>query len=115
MSGDFWALYGLSVDDVQKSPGMVRVFYELLERIAYEPFSLYRAQRLGGDYWFGWTTENDVLASIVEELRGNTLTVASVGGGKGIPRKIEVYQDRPQVKAKRPRTLKEAMAHIKSL
>lgn len=107
MAGDFWALYGLTEDCLAVSPCFTRIMSQLLQRVGYEPYSMFRAMQLGSPSWFGWTLEAEAVASVVEETRGNTLTVAAVAGGKR--RKVERYEGRPHTVKQRPRTIKDAL------
>ena len=54
-------LYGVDVDEWVWRPD-VRLLVGLIERLPYEPRSMYRARSLGDDAWFGWTTEAALLA-----------------------------------------------------
>lgn len=70
-----WALYRIDVT----SPFRVRLVMRLLERLAFEPCSLWRAKRLSDDgRWFGWGLANQQLADLVD--RG-TMTAKTAGKG----------------------------------
>ena len=58
-------LYGVDVDEWVWRPD-VRLLVGLIERLPYEPRSMYRARSLGDDTWFGWTTEAALLAEMVD-------------------------------------------------
>lgn len=58
-------LYGVDVDEWVWRPD-VRLLVGLIERLPYEPRSMYRARSLGDDAWFGWTTEAALLAEMVD-------------------------------------------------
>ena len=58
-------LYGVDVDEWVWRPD-VRLLVGLIERLPYEPRSMYRARSLGDDDWFGWTTEAALLAEMVD-------------------------------------------------
>jgi hypothetical protein len=93
---------------------MPRVFVRLLERIGYEPWSLYRAERLGGPQWLGWGVTEDALAATVEEVRGLTCTIAKALGGKRV-KEPAPYQGRPQEQAERPKDLATAFARLNAM
>ena len=58
-------LYGVDVDEWVWRPD-VRLLVGLIERLPYEPRSMYQARSLGDDAWFGWTTEAALLAEMVD-------------------------------------------------
>lgn len=70
-----WALYRIDVT----GPFRVGLVMRLLERLAFEPCSLWRAKRLSDDgRWFGWGLANQQLADLVD--RG-TMTAKTAGKG----------------------------------
>ena len=110
MAGDLWALYRLTVDDLARSPAMHRVFAELYERIAVEPWSMARTEILGDDLFYGWTPEAAATAACVEETRAVAATIASLASKK--KRRVEPYEGRPKPRRKQPKTLAEAFAQF---
>lgn len=50
MVADMWALYRIDVTQ----PFRVPLVRSLLERLQNEPYSMWRANSLGGPEWFGW-------------------------------------------------------------
>lgn len=58
-------LYGVDVDEWVWRPD-VRLLVGLIERLAHEPRSMYRARSLGDEAWLGWTTEAALLAEMVD-------------------------------------------------
>ena len=41
----------------------------LLERLSYEPWSLYRAKQLGGPQWFGYSADSERLNALIDGQR----------------------------------------------
>lgn len=58
-------LYGVDVDEWVWRPD-VRLLVGLIERLAHEPRSMYRARLLGDEAWLGWTLEAALLAEVVD-------------------------------------------------
>lgn len=85
--GDMWALYGVDVT----GPFRVALVLRLLERLAYEPFSLWRAKRLSDDArWFGWGLVNQQLADLVDRA-----SITAKTAGKGATLKDSERSPRP--------------------
>lgn len=59
-----FALYGVDVF----GPVRVSLLEGLLERLAYEPTSLWRAKQMGGAEWFGWGAPEMQRADMVDRL-----------------------------------------------
>ncbi|MDY6143749.1 MAG: hypothetical protein SPI14_06055 [Arcanobacterium sp.] len=55
------------MDQIQ-TPTMIRVGYELVQRLSYEPYSLWRAHSLGSAYFVGWDRTAEAVAATVETL-----------------------------------------------
>lgn len=49
---------------------------QCIKRLAVEPHSLWRARLLGGDKWFGWDINTDMLAGLLDALNYNTSATA---------------------------------------
>lgn len=79
-AGDMWALYGVDV----YGPFRIRLVEALLERLNYEPNSLWRANQLGGPEWFGWGTAERMMADLIDRA-----SMSAKAGGKIKP--SEVY------------------------
>lgn len=76
---------------------MVRVVYQLLERLPYEPQSHYRMLKQDDVNLLGWDAPTRALASIVEELRSLQWVVLPMIAGadsKSLP-DVEPFQGRP--------------------
>lgn len=69
---------------------------QCIRRLAREPHSLYRANALGDDAWFGWTREAALLAEVVDM----TAFVASAAG-QNKKAKHKPVMPRPESKPKR--------------
>lgn len=79
---DLWALYQYNVFDALDS-GDMRLLWILINRLSYEPKSLWRAKALAESpavglqqtqerdhviEWFGWDTQASILASVYDKL-----------------------------------------------
>lgn len=86
---DLLALYGFDIWDAIDGRVPVRQALQLIERLGFEPKSIWRAKAFGGselkDYqkYFGWDSNSYVLADLIDAVNINTLTlVASNSDGK---------------------------------
>lgn len=75
---------------------MLHVFYALLERLPYEPNSLYRAE--SDDKLFGWGKTAEIGASVVEELRGLQIVVSHLLSDKKTLPPISPYEGSPDLR-----------------
>lgn len=75
---DLLALYGFDIWDAIDGRVPLRRAITLLDRLAYEPKSVWRAKQLGGpeleDYsrYLNWDTTTYVLADLIDVVRENT-------------------------------------------
>ena len=65
VESDLWALYRIDVRE-RLELGRMDLVLLLIERLRYEPRSLFRASLLGGDDWFGWGLPESLMASLVD-------------------------------------------------
>lgn len=107
MAGDLWALYRFSVDDI-KSPAMMRVACQLIQRVNVEPFSMARAEIAHMPSLYGWTPEAEALASVYELIEAFMSMFANKRA------KIAPYPNRPNVERPKPLSMGEAAARLAS-
>lgn len=86
---DFQQFYQLDIGDVWKGTLEVRRALELLEGLAYEPRSQYRAEALGGGEHLGLDRNAMILADIFDAIQNGTFANAKVQGAK--PQKPTPY------------------------
>ena len=67
-----WALYRLDVFGRYDE----RLAEILLERLSYEPMSLYRAEQLGGPEWYGYGLAAEAILGVADEVHLNTKAAA---------------------------------------
>lgn len=93
---DFQQFYnGLDIADVWRGTLHKRRALELLEGLAHEPHSRYRAEALGEGYEFHeWDRHAQMLADIFDALQSLTYVTVKVQGGK--PKQPAEYP-RPQM------------------
>lgn len=70
-----WALYRIDV----YGDFRVLLVESLLERLAYEPWSTYRANQLGGMQWFGYSADSERLNAVID----NQALQVKVASGRG--------------------------------
>ena len=100
---DLWALYQFDAWEALGSDSRrVALLFGLVERLQYEPMSVYRAETAGNMEFMGWTRQATVLSAIYNVL-------AARAKGKSL-KKNEMYPV-PEVQKKRrepaPRSVKE--------
>lgn len=66
-----------------------------MARLAVEPESLWRAQELGGEKWFGWGLQASYLADLVDSIQFQTSATATNKKAK-----LKNPVERPDPKAK---------------
>nr|DAO81997.1 MAG TPA: hypothetical protein [Caudoviricetes sp.] len=63
---------------------------QLLERLPHEPWSLYRANELGGDQWFGYSQDSERLNEALDRLalliKASATNKASLKDSEMMPR-----------------------------
>lgn len=94
---------------------MVRVVYQLLERLPYEPQSRHRALREGDDNLWGWDAYTRALTAVVEELRAlQNITLPLLAGVKKSElQDITPFEGRPGYTvsaSKAPKTIGDALS-----
>lgn len=89
---DLLALYGFDIWDAIDGRVPVRRALQLLDRLSYEPKSLWRAKAFGGSEldkysaYLGWDPTTYVIADLIDAVNINTLTViAANSDGKSQP------------------------------
>lgn len=83
---DFWALYRIDVHGDYR----VSLVSQLLERLPHEPWSLYRANELGGTEWFGYSHDSERLNEALDRLallvKATAVNKASLKDSETMPR-----------------------------
>lgn len=90
------ALYGFDIHEVLKFRAPIRVAFAYLNRLPYEPWSLWRAMQLGGPEHMGWTPDTYRQAELIDAMNINTVITANVGSRKQPDMPEPAY--RPSVK-----------------
>lgn len=98
MAGDLYALYRASPEIVWGPAGAV-ILRQLLDRLASDPRSLWRAKQLGDDRFVCWDPTLEVVTLLSDQVQYLTAVVAAVGSGKR-PKKPHPL---PRPQARRPR------------
>jgi hypothetical protein len=80
----------------------------LLERLSYEPWSLYRAKQLGGPQWFGYSADSERLNALLDGQR--LQTKAASGRGRAYLKDSEMAPRPGTVKASRVVSSKDTAA-----
>ena len=81
---DLLGLYGFDIWDAIDGRVPLRQATSLIQRLMYEPKSVWRAKQLGGpelkDHirYFGWDANSDILADVFDAINGNTRTIMSI-------------------------------------
>lgn len=87
----------------------VPVVEALIERLAFEPGSMYRARILGGAQFFGWTPEVEALAGVYDAVQLNTVARGNLK--RRSLRSQDLYprpqRDRAQEMDIKPRSVRE--------
>lgn len=89
-------LYGFDIHDVFKGKAPIRVAFAYINRLPFEPWSLWRAEQLGGPEHLGWTADTYQQASMTDAINVNTVVTGNVGSRK--PPKMPEPVYRPKVK-----------------
>lgn len=90
-----WALYRLDVS----GPFDERLAETLVERLTSEPWSMYRAELLGGPEWFGYGLQSELLMQVADELRLQTKVTAQRKG------RLKPSETRPRPEPEKPATI----------
>ena len=80
MRGDIFALYGIDPVDYLEHHENVDLIYILIERLAYEPMSIYRAKQLGDDNFIGWSADSNRIADLLDAVHFVAVTGAMQKG-----------------------------------
>lgn len=78
LAGDFQQFFGLDLADVWRDCLTVRRTLVLVERLKYNPDSVYRAMWMGGIQFLGWGSTQYVLANIHDRFTSLTMATAGV-------------------------------------
>jgi hypothetical protein len=89
-------LYGFDIYTVFTGQAPIRVALAYISRLSFEPWSLWRANQLGGPEHLGWTPDTYQAAAIVDATNVNTVVSGNVGSKK--PPKMPEPSYRPKVK-----------------
>ena len=73
--GDLWALYRLDFWEEVSRP-RIDVLMQCVKRLALEPNSVWRAQLLGGEKWFGWDMNSTLIADLIDATAFQTNATA---------------------------------------
>lgn len=92
MRGDIFALYGIDPVEYLDTHDNVDLIFILIERLAYEPMSLYRAEQLGDDSFIGWSADSNRLADLLDAVHFAAVTGAMQKG------KFKNVAQRPEAK-----------------
>ena len=79
---DLWALYHFDIQEVFKGRASLQKAILLIERLAHDPNSHWRAKQLGGPEHIGWSHETYLLADQVDAVMA-LYTVQAHKGKKG--------------------------------
>lgn len=90
------ALYGFDIHDVFSGKAPIRVAFAYINRLVYEPWSVWRANQLGGPEHLGWTPDTYRLAEQIDATNVNTVITGNVGSKR--PPKMPDPAYRPKVK-----------------
>jgi len=89
-------LFGFDIHDVFKGKAPIRVAFAYLQRLAFEPWSEWRAKQLGGPEHLGWSPDTYQQASLIDAMNVNTVIAGNMGSKK--PAKMPEPSYRPKVK-----------------
>lgn len=73
--GDLWALFHLDLHEQLDRP-CIDVLWECMQRLPYEPRSMWRAKELGGEKWFGWDLPTSMQADLIDAVKFQTSATA---------------------------------------
>jgi hypothetical protein len=82
IEADFRQFYGVRLTDLWRGLLPPREALVLVEQLAFEPRSRYRAAALGSTDFLGWDRTTALTADLFDALQANTVVTARVGGGK---------------------------------
>lgn len=89
-------LYGFDLHDVLAGKAPLRVAFSYINRLCFEPWSLWRAEQLGGPEHLGWTPDTYQQAMLIDATNINTAVAGNVGSRK--PPKMPDPTYRPKAK-----------------
>ena len=99
MRGDIFALYGIDPVEYLDTHENVDLIFILIERLAYEPMSIYRAKQLGDDDFIGWSSDSNRLADLLDAVHFSAVTGAMQKGKfKNIAHRPEARNLKKQTK-----------------
>lgn len=79
---DLLGLYGFDISEVFRGKAPISSAWAYLQRLAFEPRSLWRAKQLGSLEHVGWSEDTYMLANLIDALQVNTVVSANLGGSK---------------------------------
>jgi hypothetical protein len=82
IEADLRQFYGVRLTDLWRGLVTPREVLVLVEQLALEPRSRYRAAALGSNEFIGWDRLTALTADLFDALQANTVVTARVGGGK---------------------------------
>jgi hypothetical protein len=85
IEADLRQFYGVRLTDLWRGLIAPREVLVLVEQLASEPRSRYRAAALGSTDFIGWDRLTALTADLFDALQANTVVTARVGGGKAKP------------------------------
>lgn len=88
-------LYGFDIHDVYKGKAPIRVAFAYINRLAYDPWSTWRAMQLGGLEHLGWSPDTYRQADLIDAMNVNTVIAGNVGSKR--PPKMPEPTYRPKV------------------
>lgn len=101
-------LFGFDIHDVLTGKAPLRVGLAYINRLPFEPWSVWRANKLGGPEHLGWTADTYLAADQIDAIRVQTVVAGNVGSRRRPKMPDPVY--RPKVK-----TDEEVLAEAKDL
>lgn len=101
-------LYGFDIYEALTGKAPLRVAFAYINRLPFEPWSVWRANKLGGPEHLGWTPDTYLAADQIDAIRVQTVVAGNVGSRR-TPRMPDPWP-RPKVK-----TDEEVLAEAKDL
>lgn len=88
-------LYGFDIHEVFKGRAPLRLALNYIQRLSFEPWSEWRANKLGGPEHLGWTPDTYNQAALIDAINVNTAISGNVGSKKPPKKPDPAY--RPKV------------------
>lgn len=89
-------LFGFDLHEVFAGRAPLRVAFNYINRLCFEPWSEWRANQLGGPEHLGWSPDSYQQAALIDAVNVNTVISGNVGSRK--PPKMPDPTYRPKVK-----------------